>query len=357
MTIILVINGLLLVIAVLLIIAEKYLITYGECKVIINKDKELEASGGENLLGCLSRYKIFVPSACGGKATCGFCKVQVNSGAGKVLPTEEPFLSREEIEKNIRLSCQVRIKGPVDISVPEYMLGAKEYESEVIEISSLTYDIKLLRLKLLNPTNITFKPGQYIQIRVPGTDDFRAYSVASTPDDNAVLDCIIRLVPGGLCSTYIHKALENHDKVIFTGAFGEFFLNEDSDKEIVGIAGGAGLAPIRAIAQYMANRGMKRKFTFFFGARSTKDLYMVDEFREMEKKYPNFKFIAALSEPKPQDKWNGETGFITQTADKYLDNITPKEFYLCGPPPMIDAALIVLKKKGIPPENILFDKF
>lgn len=353
----LVINGLLLVIAFVLLLAEKFLVTYGECSVTINGENSFRIAGGDTLLTYLNREKIFIPSACGGKATCGFCKVKALSGAGRILPTEEVYITREEVEEGIRLACQVKVKQDLEIYIPEYLLEAEEFELELLDIQDLTHDIKLVKLKILDSQTMNFKPGQYIQFRIPGTDEYRAYSISSSPYIKDKIELIIRFVPGGLCSTYVHKALEKGDKVIFTGPFGDFFLREDKGSDIIAIGGGCGMAPICSIIYYLAEKGMPRRFFYFFGARTRRDLFFTEKLRKLEEKFPNFKYIPALSEPSPQDRWEGETGLITHVVEKYLGEKGEKEAYLCGPPPMIDAAIKVLGKKGVPSENIYFDKF
>ncbi len=366
-------NIILFIITVLLIFAESVLVPHKICKVVINKERVFTTESGASLLSFFTKNKIFIPSACGGKATCGHCKIKVLNGGGPILPTEEVFITQKEKSAGIRLACQVKIKQDIEVYLPEHLFEAKEYQAVVEEISSLTHDIKHFTLKLLEPKTINFKPGQYIQIKVPGTEEFRAYSIASSPRQNDRIELIIRLVHGGLCSTYMHNVLEVGDKVVFTGPFGEFFLREESDKEIICIAGGCGMSPIRSIILYLAELGMPRKVTYFFGARTKKDLFYVEEMTELEKKYPNFKFIPALSEPEPEDKWEGEVGLITQVVERYLDiymngryeiylsgryeGAGVLESYLCGPPPMIDAAIKVLTKKGVHIENVYYDKF
>jgi Na+-transporting NADH:ubiquinone oxidoreductase subunit F len=351
-----VINGILLVIALILLLAEKFLVTYGECSLTINGEKSLNIWGGDNLLTYLNQHKVFIPSACGGKATCGFCKVKVLSGAGKILPTEEVYITKREREEGMRLACQVKVKKNIEIYIPEYLLGAEEFEAVVDDIFPLTHDIKMVCLKILNK-KINFKPGQYIQFKIPGTDEYRAYSIASSPYLKDRIELIVRLVPGGLCSAYIHKVIDRGDKAAFTGPFGDFYLREENKKDIVAIGGGCGMAPIRSIIHYLVEKGMPRRFFYFFGARTKKDLFFTEELRELEKKFPNFKYIPALSEPSPEDKWDGEVGLITQVAEKYLDEKHPKEAYLCGPPPMIDASIKVLTRKNVDEGNIYYDKF
>lgn len=354
---IIVMNSILLVITVLLVIAEKFLVSYGECKIIINKEKILPVQGGGTLLNYFTENKIFIPSACGAKATCGHCKVKVLTGGGSILPTEEIFISRDERMQGLRLACQVKVRNDIEIYMPEHLLSAKEYSGIVEKIYDLTHDIKFVKMKIQYSEVINFKPGQYIQFKVPGTEEFRAYSIASSPEWNDTLEFTIRLVPGGLCSTYVHHAMEVGDKLALTGPFGDFYLKEDSDKEIICIGGGCGMAPIMSILYHLKKQDFPRKVVYFFGARSKRDLFYTDELEELGKQYSNFKYIPALSEPKATDKWAGETGFITQVVEKHIESIENAEAYLCGPPPMIDASLKVLTKKGIKQENILYDKF
>ncbi len=353
----LVINAIVLVIALILLFAERFLVTYGECPITINGERTLKVLGGDNLLSYLNQNKIFIPSACGGKATCGFCKVKALSGAGKILPTEEVYITRQEKEQGIRLACQVKVKRDLEIYIPEYLLKVEEFESEVTHIGDLTHDIRFIRLNILNSKTIEFKPGQYIQFKIPGTDEYRAYSIGSSPSLKDQIELIIRLVPGGLCSTYVHKVLANGDNVTFTGPFGDFYLNEESSKDIIAVGGGCGMAPIRSILHYLARNGMPRRFFYFFGARATRDLFFTEELKNLENQFANFKYIPALSEPKHIDKWHGEIGLITQVAEKYISKDGEKEAYLCGPPPMIDAAIRILSKKGVKQEDIYYDKF
>lgn len=354
---VLVMNLILLVIAVLLIIAERFLVTYGECKITINKEKILTVNGGDNLLSYFAQNKIFIPSACGGKATCGYCKVEVLSGGGHILPTEEVFVKREDRQKGIRLSCQVKVKNDIEVLIAEDLLQAKEYRTKILQITDLTSDIKYVVMKLEEPAEINFKPGQYVQFRIPEVDEFRAYSVASSPSQKNVLELIVRLVPGGLCSSYIHEVLDVDDEIVVTGPYGDFYLREDSQREIVCIGGGCGMAPIRSIIMHLKERNMPRKITYFFGARSKKDLFYTEFFQEIERQYPDFRYIPVLSEPKPEDKWAGETGFVTQAVERHMHSNGNTEGYLCGPPPMIDAAIKVLAKKGVQDIHIYYDKF
>ncbi|MBI4335654.1 MAG: 2Fe-2S iron-sulfur cluster binding domain-containing protein [Candidatus Omnitrophica bacterium] len=350
-------NGILVVIAILLVAAEKFLVTYGECKITINKEKILTVNGGGSLLSLFAENKIFIPSACGGKATCGYCKVEVLSGGGTILPTEEVFVSRQERLKGVRLACQVKVKNDLEVLISPDLLQAQEFSVTVIDIKDLTSDIKHVFLRLDDPASIKFKPGQYMQFKIPETDEFRAYSAASAPSQTNLVELIVRLVPNGLCSTYIHEALDINDKIVLTGPFGDFYLREDSQRSIVCIGGGCGMAPIRSILYHLKEKGMSRKVMYFFGARSKKDLFFTDELFALQRQFPNFKYVPALSEPKPQDNWRGETGLITQAVEKMMPDGSNTEAYLCGPPPMIDASIKVLTKKGVREIHIYYDKF
>lgn len=353
----LIIVGLLLLITFLLILANIALGGNKEKIVTINNKTEIPVKGEDTLLNILSNNKIFIPSACGGKATCGFCKVRVLEGGGDVKPMEEPFLSAQEKLDNVRLSCQIKVQDDIKISIPESMLNAQEYICEVIKIEDLTYDIKLVRFKFINPEMMSFKPGQYAQLKVPGIDVIRAYSIASNPKITDQIELIIRMVPKGKATTFVHRALEMGDKVIVTGPYGDFYLQEESNRDMVCIAGGSGKAPIRSILHFLKDRGMPRKVKYFFGARSKKDLYYTEEFVELAKEFPNFEYIPALSDPLPEDNWEGEVGLITDVVDRFCDDLSESEAYLCGSPGMINACINVLNKHDINPKNVFYDKF
>ena len=354
---ILVMNLIFVVIAILLVVAEKFLVTYGECEIVINKEKILQVWGGDTLLNYFAQHKIFIPSACGGKSTCGYCKIEVLSGAGHILPTEEVFIPRKDRLKGVRLACQVKVKNDIEVLISPDLLLAQEVKVTVMKIEDITQDIKFISLRMDEPSAIKFKPGQYVQFKVPETDEFRAYSIASSPSRDNSIELVVRLVPSGLCSTYIHEILDINDQITLTGPFGDFYLREDSPRSIVCIGGGCGMAPIRSILLHLAERNMPRKVMYFFGARNKKDLFFTDELFALERKFPNFKYIPALSEPKPQDNWQGETGLITQAVERVMPENGHTEAYLCGPPPMIDAAIKVLTQKGVEEIYIYYDKF
>lgn len=357
MNIAIILVAVLTIVAVVLALAGYLLGGNSEKNIVINDSKIIPLKGDETLLNALSAEKIFIPSACGGKATCGHCKVIVEEGGGDLLATEESFMNNEERKKNVRLACQCKVKEDIKIIIPEELLSVQEYKTEVAEIVPLTHDIKQVKFKLIEPDHIEFKPGQYAQIEVPGLEIQRAYSIASNPSDKGFLELIIRQVPGGKATTFVHKALEVGDKIRLLGPFGSFYLDEHSDRDIVCIAGGSGKAPIRSILAYLKDNGMDRKVKYFFGARTKKDLYYTEEFQELSKEYPNFQYYPALSEPLPEDNWTGDVGLITNVVDQYCKDLADDEAYLCGSPGMIDACFRVLEGNGMPPERIYCDKF
>lgn len=352
--------GIFLVLSIWLLISEKLMVRYGKCVITINDGSlVLEKDGGVTLLTALYENKVFIPSACGGKATCGYCKVNVINGGGPVLPTEIPFLSRGELRSGTRLACQIKLKENIEITLPEDLLAVKEYRARVSLVRKLTHDMKEINLDLIEPNEIHHKPGKYVQIQAPGPDGavFRAYSI-STPDyvkDKVQL--IIRLVPGGIASTYLHN-LKEGDEVTFTGPYGEFRLSENPDTAVLCIGGGSGMAPIASIIDSIYNRWPERTCYLFFGCRTTGDVFYLDKFKKMAEKYPNLKVCYALSDPIKEDEdWDGDTGFIHLSVDKRLPKNLDLQTFLCGPPPMIEAVQEVLKNKGYNPEDAFYDKF
>lgn len=356
------ITGIATVLAVLIIIAEKFLNNYGECEIDINDgEKKLTVDGGSSLLSSLASNKIFIPSACGGKATCGLCKVKVMEGAGPLLPTEEPYLTPEERKDGIRLSCQVKIKSNLRVYIPEELFNIKEYYATVTEINEMTHDIKEFRFEFDDGEDIKFKAGQYMQVETKPyakikEKAIRAYSISSAPSDKKGVELIIRRVPGGLCTTYMHDYVKVGDKVRLTGPYGDFFIRDDSD-EYIFMAGGSGLAPIKSLVMDILERNLDKKMIFIFGAVSKKDLYYEDFLRKIEKDNPNFRFIPALSRPTPEDNWDGDTGLVTEVLKKYVESGDGSHAYLCGSPGMINACVNVLVETGFKEEKIFYDKF
>jgi Na+-transporting NADH:ubiquinone oxidoreductase subunit F len=353
------------VLAFLLVIAERYLADYGECNIDINAGgKNLTVKGGASLLSSLGREKIFLPSACGGRGTCGYCKCKVLDGVGPVLPTEEPLLDEDEKASNVRIACQVKVKQDIKIEIPEELFNIKEFKTTVEVLEDLTYDIKLLRLKLNDPPEINFKAGQYAQLYTKPYDDVkesinRAYSIASPSSEKNYIDLMVRLVPEGICTTWVHKHLKQGDEVKVVGPMGDFRLH-DGEGEMVMVAGGSGMAPIASLLAEIVEKKIERKITYFFGAVTKKDLFYMEEMAAFEKQIPNYKFAPALSGDVPEDEWDGERGLITLPLENYLkqrDDNSKVQAYMCGSPGMINACVGVLTKNGVQGSNIFFDPF
>jgi Na+-transporting NADH:ubiquinone oxidoreductase subunit F len=387
-----------------LIIAKDKLSPKGQVNLKIN-DREITVSPGSTVLTTLSGNGIFLPSACGGGGTCGMCKCQVVEGGGSILATETGFFTRKEQNDHWRLGCQVKIRESLSIKVPESVMGIKKWECEVVSNRNVATFIKEFVVKLPEGESMDFLPGGYIQIDVPGyetsfrdfiiedqfkgdwdeykmwdlkiknsEETFRAYSMANYPAEKNLIKLNIRIatppwddgkkqfmnVPPGLCSSYIFSRKPG-DKVILSGPYGEFHI-KDTDSEMVYIGGGAGMAPLRShIFHLFHTLKTKRKVSYWYGARSLREVFYEDEFRAIEKDFPNFTFNLALSAPLPEDNWTGYTGFIHQVL---LDNYLSKheepediEYYFCGPPQMNNAVIKMLDSLGVPKENIAFDDF
>jgi Na+-transporting NADH:ubiquinone oxidoreductase subunit F len=355
------ITGLTVILAVVLVIADRFIADYGEVELTINDKKKITVKGGRPLLGTLMEEDIFIPSACGGRGSCGLCKLKVVSGAGQYLPTELPWLSPEEQKENIRLSCQLKVKQDMAIRIPEELFSVRRFKTKAEKITDLTHDIKELRLKLIAPDSIDFKAGQFVQIQVPEyklSDEsvFRAYSVSSAPSETDCVELEVRLVPEGICTTWVHDYLKEGQEVTINGPYGDFFLR-DTKSDIICIAGGSGNAPIKSIMMDMAEKGNDRKLTYFYGARGKKDLVLPEKMKEIAEQLPNGKYVPVLSEPDEGDEWQGETGFVTDAVNSFLESGENTEAYLCGSPGMIEACIKVLTAKGVPEELIYYDKF
>ncbi len=347
-------------------VVDKIVNNYGEVKIDINEGKKgLTLNGGDSLLSSLASQSIFVPSACGGRGTCGACKCQVTSDVGPYLPTETPFMSAEETSRNVRLACQVKIKADISIKIPDSLFNIKKFQSMVKEIRDVTHDIKEVTFDLQGET-IEFEAGKYVQIVVPPhgkikSSTQRAYSMASRPAEKGIVKLLIRLVPGGIATTWVHTELKEGDRAELVGPFGDF-CRTDTGATMVCIAGGSGMAPFMAILYDMIDKGeTDREVWYFFGARTEKDMFYLDELRALEKKWPNFHFVPALSEPSDSGDWDGATGLITDVLDSYLktriDAGKPREGYLCGSPGMIGACNNVMNANGITADKIYYDKF
>lgn len=347
--------------SLLLVIAESTLTNYGECTLTINDKKELIVKGGSSLLTILNQNKIFLSSACGGRGSCGFCKCKVLQGGGPLLPTEKPFLDQSEIDDNVRLACQVKVKEDIRINIPEDIFAIHEFKGEVTKIRDLTYDIKELTISLKEPETIEFKAGQYIQFVAPRYEKSRqsvtrAYSISSAPENKDYIQLIIRKVPDGLCTTYIHDYLNVGDPAQFTGPFGDFLI-QDTQKDMLFIAGGSGKAPILSMLDHLKYIGSKRRIVYLFGAKTEKDLYMTKKLKLFEDELDDFTYIPVLSQPDENSEWQGKTGYVMPYLSDNIHEAETTEAYLCGSPGMIDAVTKELKKLHITDDNIFYDSF
>jgi Na+-transporting NADH:ubiquinone oxidoreductase subunit F len=359
----LIISGISAALALLLEVADSFIADYGEKHILINEEKNLVVEGGKPLLFTLSEKGIFIPSACGGRGTCAYCKVQISEGGGPVLPTETPYLSPEDLKSRIRLSCQVKVKEDLRIQIPEELFLIKEFTAEVERIEALTPTIKGLHLRILSPEEgISFKPGQYVQLEVPkykvtSGPEFRAYSISSSSFDHRRLELVITRVERGAVTTFVHEYLKPaRIECEVTGPFGEFHLR-NSDRDVLLIATGSGLAPFISILDQIEREEIGRKTTLFFGAKTRKDLYYQDRIKAWESKLPHFEYVPVLSRVGEEDKWEGEKGRVTNLIEKYVPEGSDLEAYICGAPAMVESCREKLKGKGIPEERTFFDKF
>ncbi|MBN2315927.1 MAG: 2Fe-2S iron-sulfur cluster binding domain-containing protein [Sedimentisphaerales bacterium] len=347
--------------AAILVLSEHYLANYGPCKITVNDEKELTVNGGGSLLSILTAEKLFIPSACGGRGTCGLCKLKVLEGAGPLLPTEEPYLDKDERSSNVRLACQVKVRNALKIEIPKELLAIREYVCTCTDIQDLTHDMKLFRFELVEPKTIDYIPGQYIQLLTPVYEKsreevYRAYSIASDPADKSAIELIIRLVPGGICTTYCFDYLTVGDEVRMNGPYGEFRLSE-TEAPMVFIAGGSGMAPIKCILHEMKNTGNQRKAVYYFGANVVKELCLEDLMGQFESDLADFTFVPVVASPEEGENWEGQRGLVTHAVEKTLKDAGTCEAYLCGSPGMIDASVEVLKKLGVAEDRIFYDKF
>lgn len=349
------------VLAGLLVLAERRILNYGPCKITINGgEKEFTVPGGSSLLSSLAENDIFIPSACGGRGSCAYCKVAVHEGGGIITPVEEPYLSAEERTGDVRLSCQVKVRNDLQISVPKELFSVRRFDAVLERKRPLTHDIVELRIRLEEPSRIDFDAGQYIQLEseeYKGRDSvIRAYSVSSPPSEATHIELVIRRVPDGICTTWVFDYLNEGAPVRFSGPYGEFRLS-DTDAPIILIAGGSGMAPIWSMLRDMKEHGNRRPATYFFGALTQKDLFFADELRELEHEQSWFTFVPSLSKEPPDTDWPGERGLITEVVAKHFPDCSGHEAYLCGSPGMIDACVKTLTGNGMPEQKIYYDKF
>ena len=394
-------SGIVITLVLVILGARSQLVSTGLVSIEINGDKDnpIKVQSGSKLLQTLADNKIFLSSACGGGGTCSQCKCQILEGGGSILPTEESHFNSREKNEGWRLSCQVAVKNDLKISVPDEVFGVKEWECEVISNDNVATFIKELVLKLPEGEEVNFRAGGYVQLEAPAYklnyrefdigkeyhDDWdrfnvwdneavnnepviRAYSMANYPDEKGIIKFNIRIaspppgmdVPPGVMSSWTFN-LKPGDKVKVFGPFGEFFAKE-TQAEMVFVGGGAGMAPMRShIFDQLLRIHTDRKITFWYGARSLKEMFYVDEFDALADKYDNFEWHVALSDPLPEDDWDGDTGFIHNVLyENYLkshDAPEDCEFYMCGPPMMNKAVIDMLLDLGVEPENIALDDF
>jgi Na+-transporting NADH:ubiquinone oxidoreductase subunit F len=394
-------TAVILVLVFVILAARSKLVATGDINLVVNDERELAVKPGGKLLQVLADNDLFIPSACGGGGTCGQCRVRVLSGGGAILPTETSVINKRDAADHYRLACQVAVKQDMTIRVADEVFGVKRWETTVVSNRNVASFIKELVLALPEGEELDFRAGGYIQIECPPHDlkftDFdidekfrdewdkynlwryeshvtkpvmRAYSMASFPLERTVVKLNVRIatpppgaddsIPPGIMSSFIFN-LKPGDKAVVSGPYGEFFAKE-TDAEMVFVGGGAGMAPMRShIFDQLIRRHSKRKISFWYGARSLKEMFYKEEFDELAAKNDNFKWHLALSEPQPEDNWTGLTGFIHQVLlDEYLaEHPAPEdcEFYMCGPPMMNAAVIKMLDSLGVPPENIMLDDF
>lgn len=330
-------------------------------QITINDRPAFPTPTGQSLLAALKAQSIFVPSACGGHGMCGLCRVKVLSGAGPCTDREAALLSEAERLTGMRLACQIPVERDLRLAIPNDYFTAREYKAEVTALRDLTPDIREITLQLRSPPVMDFKAGQYIQVRIPPYEQsrrtiYRAYSIASPPSARGRLELEVRHVLNGVGTTYLCKHLPLNTPVAFNGPYGEFYLRE-SERTIVLIAGGAGMAPMKAMLYDMQERNIRRKVRYFFGARARRDLFLMPEMQALARSLPDFRFIPALAKPLPEDQWTGETGLITEVLCRQLENPYPGEAYLCGSPAMIQACIKILREKGVAKDRIFYDAF
>lgn len=394
-------TGIVLTLVFIILVARSKLVATGNVTVTVNGELQLPIPVGSKLMQGLADADLFVPSACGGGGTCGQCRVRVLSGGGAILPTETSVINKRDAADHYRLSCQVSVKQDMQVQVPEEVFGVKRYNCTVVSNNNVSSFIKELVVALPEGEELEFRAGGYIQIECPPHDlkysdfdiderfrdewdryklwryeshvkspEMRAYSMASFPMEKTVVKLNVRIatpppgaddsVPPGIMSSYIFN-LKPGDPVTISGPYGEFFA-KDTDNEMVFIGGGAGMAPMRShIFDQLIRKHSKRKMSYWYGARSLKEMFYEKEFNELAEKNDNFEWHLALSEPLPEDNWTGYTGFIHQVLyDEYLSkHKAPEdcEYYLCGPPMMNAAVIKMLDSLGVPKENILLDDF
>jgi Na+-transporting NADH:ubiquinone oxidoreductase subunit F len=328
---------------------------------INNGYKNVSVKQGASMLAGLARNGIFIPSACGGNARCGYCKVKIVSGGGSVTDPEEPLLSPEEKTSGMRLACQIKVQNDIAMEIPQHLFSVKRFSGRIAGKSTLTYDILHLIVDCVNPKTIEFSAGQYVQLKSMPYEGreavLRDFSIASPPSQQTRIELIIRRIPNGVFTPWAFEHLNVGDSISFTGPYGDFKAPENTDVPMLFIAGGSGMAPVWSLLQDMREKKVTRPIRYFFGALTQRDLFLTDELRVLERDFPDFQFIPALSNEPADSDWKGERGLITEVVARHVPDCSNKEAYLCGSPGMINACVKVLSSCGIPEKNIFFDKF
>lgn len=347
--------------SVLLVISEKRILNYGICPIRINDDSRvLEVMGGASLLSALHENSIFIPSACGGRGSCAYCKLKVLSGAGPVTPVEDPYLSAEERAQNIRLSCQVKVRNELRIAIPDELFRVRRFEGIVCAKKMLTKDIVSLVIEIAGNHSLDFTAGQYVQLEsrpYKGREAvMRAYSIASPPSQKDRIELLIRKVPDGICTTWVFDVLKEKDPISFSGPYGDFRLR-DGEGPAFFVAGGTGMAPILSILEDMREKGIFRKTDFIFGANTQADLLMLERMKELQRALPGLAFVPTLSAEPEGTGWTGARGFVTQVLEERYPDCSECEAYLCGSPAMVRACVSTLTSAGMPEEKVYYDKF
>lgn len=355
------IAGIGVVLAAMLLVAERLFLNYGDCEIDINDgDKKLTVKGGSTLLSSLAENNLFIPSACGGRGTCAYCKLRVLEGGGHVGPTEEPNLTPDELKQNVRLSCQVKVRTNMKLFVPRHLFSARRFSGVVERKRLLTSDLVELRIALKEPAHIDFTAGQYIQLELPAYRDReavqRAYSIASVPSDQAHVELIVKKVPEGIATTWIFNYCKEGSSIGIAGPFGDFQLSPTAAPAIF-MAVGSGMAPLWCMLRHMSATTDQRPVTYFYGARTQKDLIYADELRAIAAAHPWFTFVPVLSREPKDSGWAGERGHIPDAMARMFPDASRHEAYLCGSPAMVDSCVTSLTRVGMPASNIFFDKF
>ncbi|MFA6931226.1 MAG: 2Fe-2S iron-sulfur cluster binding domain-containing protein [Lentisphaeria bacterium] len=325
-------------------------------------DRKISGQAGETLFQALERQKLYVPTACGGQGKCGLCRMRIHGEfLAEVTEAEIKLLSADDLAGGMRLACQTLIEGDLRVEMPKAYYSVGEYLVKIIEKRPLTRDILLVRCQAVEPRLIRVESGCWMQWVIPPYDGgkepyLRSFSLASDPRNQRTLEFIIRRNPCGHGTAWIFDKAEIGETLMLRGPHGNFHLRSN-EREAIFIAGGSGLSAIRSILLDMCTRKVSRRSRLFFGAVSRRDLYLTEEMQALESKLPDFRFIPALSAPLPEDQWEGETGLITEVVARYYQDCRDREAYLCGSPGMLDACIKVLQQRGMPRENIYFDKF